>query len=69
MPGIAYSLKGDRLGFGVGHYDRYFVKNNSIQSTIKIGVCFHENLYENLPREPHDIQVDYIITDKTIIAI
>ena len=69
VPGIAYSLKGDRLGFGAGHYDRYFVKNNSIQNTIKIGVCFHENLYENLPREPHDIQVDYIITDKTIIAI
>ena len=69
VPGIAYSLKGDRLGFGVGHYDRYFVKNNSIQSTIKTGVCFHENLYENLPREPHDIQVDYIITYKTIIAI
>ena len=69
VPGVAYSLKGDRLGFGVGHYDRYFAKNNSIKNMIKIGVCFYENLYENLPREPHDIQVDYIITDKTIIAI
>ncbi len=69
VPGIAYSLKGDRLGFGVGHYDRYFAKNNSGQNPIKIGVCFHENLYENLPRELHDIQLNYIITDKTIIAI
>ena len=69
VPGVAYSLGGDRLGFGAGHYDRYFVQNKSTQNAIKIGVCFHEHLYEFLPCEPHDIQLDYIITDKITIKL
>jgi 5-formyltetrahydrofolate cyclo-ligase len=54
------------LGFGVGYYDKYFTKiQNSI---VKIGVCFHEYLYEYLPQEDHDCKMDYIITDKNIIS-
>ena len=69
IPGMAFSINGDRLGFGTGHYDRYFAKVKSTQNVTKIGVCFHENLYEYLPREYHDIKLDYIITDKTTIAL
>lgn len=68
LPAIAFSVNGNRLGFGSGHYDRYF-HNNPNKEIIKIGVCFHEHLYEDLPRESHDIQLDYIITDKIIIAL
>ncbi len=66
LPGLAFSLSGHRLGFGVGHYDKYFAKIGS--SITKIGVCFHENLYECLPYEAHDTKMDYIITDKIIIS-
>ena len=72
IPGLAFSVNGNRLGFGVGHYDRYFAKNNqkkngSTEDIIKIGVFFHGNLYEYLPHESHDLNLDYLITDKTII--
>jgi len=66
LPGLAFSLSGDRLGFGAGYYDKYFAKIGT--NITKIGVCFHENLYEGLPRESHDTKMDYIITDKTIIS-
>jgi 5-formyltetrahydrofolate cyclo-ligase len=66
LPGLAFSLSVDRLGFGAGYYDKYFAKTGS--KITKIGVCFHENLYECLPREAHDTKMDYIITDKTIIS-
>lgn len=66
LPGLAYSLSGHRLGFGLGYYDKYFSK---IEKNItKIGVCFYENLYECLPHEPHDTRMDYLITDKSIIS-
>ena len=66
LPGLAFSLSGHRLGFGLGCYDKYFAK---IEKNItKIGVCFYENLYEYLPHEPHDTKMDYIITDKSIIS-
>ncbi|PCJ25350.1 MAG: 5-formyltetrahydrofolate cyclo-ligase [Rickettsiales bacterium] len=75
IPGLAFSIKGDRLGFGAGHYDRYFDKLGKEKDitkekdVIKIGVCFDENLYEHLPNEPHDVKLNYIITEKTIIAL
>ena len=66
LPGMAFSLFGHRLGFGLGYYDKYFSKID--KKITKIGVCFYENLYEYLPHEPHDIKMDYIITDKSIIS-
>lgn len=69
FPGIAFSIVGDRLGFGSGHYDRYFGRVDPEQDIKKIGVCFHENLYETLPRESHDIQSNYIVTNKIIISL
>lgn len=69
-PGLAYSLKGYRLGFGGGHYDRYLAKKNNLSKPIiKIGVCFNEFLLEYLPQEKHDIKFDYIITDKIILKL
>jgi len=69
LPGIGFNVGGYRLGFGMGHYDRYFGKIDSARNIIKIGVCFHENLYETLPQEPHDVQSNYIITNKITIAL
>ena len=66
LPGLAFSISGDRLGFGTGYYDKYFAQIGT--KITKVGVCFHENLYECLPRESHDTKMDYIITDKTIIS-
>lgn len=66
VPGYGFSISGARVGAGVGHYDRYF-SNNSDKKMIKIAVSFHENIYEDLPQESHDIRLDYVITDKKII--
>ncbi len=69
VPGIAFSMQGARVGFGVGHYDIFFAKNRKNASIKKIGICFHENLQEELPQNPHDINMDYIITEQIIIKI
>lgn len=69
IPGLAFDLNGYRLGFGNGYYDRFFVNLSVRLKIIKIGVCFHEYLYEYIPRENHDIKLDYIITDKTVISL
>ena len=69
VPGLAFSLHGHRIGFGYGYYDKYFAKIKNMSKIIKIGVCFHEYLYEYLPNEEHDIKMNYIITNQTIIAL
>jgi 5-formyltetrahydrofolate cyclo-ligase len=71
VPGLAYSLKGYRLGFGSGHYDKYFSQQieSDNKSIIKIGVCFGKYLLEFLPNESHDIKFDYIVTEEIILKL
>lgn len=69
IPGLSFALNGGRLGFGAGYYDRYISKKCSRQNIVKIGVCFHRYLSEYLPKELHDLTLDYIITDQIIIEL
>ena len=65
IPGLAFTLLGDRLGKGKGYFDKYL----SSLKVIKIGVCFEEQIIPALPTEAHDVQVDFVVTDKKIIEI
>ncbi|WP_294627419.1 5-formyltetrahydrofolate cyclo-ligase [uncultured Bacteroides sp.] len=60
VPGVAFDLKGNRLGRGKGYYDRLLPR---IPSAFKAGICFPFQLVEEVPAEPHDIRMDTIITD------
>jgi 5-formyltetrahydrofolate cyclo-ligase len=69
MPGLAFSIKGYRIGFGKGHYDKYIAKIKKNSEIITIGVCFHEKIFEYLPYDEHDARLNYIITDQIFIKI
>jgi 5-formyltetrahydrofolate cyclo-ligase len=58
VPGLAFDLKGNRLGRGRGFYDRLLEK----ASGIKCGVGHDFQLLEKIPAEPHDAKVDFILT-------
>lgn len=64
VPGLAFGEDGSRLGRGKGFYDKYLENF----SGLKIGVCFSEQIFEELPMEPNDVFVDYIVTDKDIFG-
>ncbi len=66
VPGLGFCKNGHRIGYGKGHYDR-FLKNCD---AIKIGLAFHEQILDNeIPFEDHDIAVDFIVTDQTVLPI
>lgn len=65
VPGLAFDIKGYRIGYGVGHYDRYFAKMHNYP-IVKIGVCYDELLFEELPHDIHDVKMDYVVTEKHI---
>jgi 5-formyltetrahydrofolate cyclo-ligase len=64
VPGLCFSRAGYRIGFGQGYYDKYLNKISQTYQQVTIGVCFHDNLFEIIPHEIHDYQMDYIITDQ-----
>jgi 5-formyltetrahydrofolate cyclo-ligase len=65
IPGLAFSIQGYRLGFGMGYYDKYLAHFKP----IAIGTCFHDKLLEKLPIDKYDHKLNYIVTDKLIIKI
>lgn len=63
VPGIAFGQNGERLGRGKGFYDRFLESSKA----LKIGICFEEQIIENVPTEKWDINMDYIITNQRLI--
>ena len=58
VPGVAFDVRGQRLGRGKGFYDRLLAEI----SGVKCGVAFDEQLVERIPDESHDARVDWIVT-------
>ncbi|WNS74297.1 5-formyltetrahydrofolate cyclo-ligase [Bacillus sp. DTU_2020_1000418_1_SI_GHA_SEK_038] len=65
VPGLAFTEKGYRLGFGGGYYDRFLTKYNG----YTLSLAFQDQIMEKLPVEGHDIPVSKIITDEKIKCV
>jgi 5-formyltetrahydrofolate cyclo-ligase len=63
-PGLAFTLSGDRLGYGRGYYDRWFHQN---PSPVRIAVAFDLQLVEHLPVHDRDVPVDLIVTEARVV--
>lgn len=65
VPGLSFDLRGYRLGFGKGFYDRFLTEHD----IPAIGLCYENCISETLPAESHDVSVDCIVTqDRVILA-
>ncbi len=65
LPGIAFDLKGNRIGYGKGCYDRA-LHNLEGQGKL-VAVCYDFQLIDEITDEPHDVKVDMIITEQRVI--
>lgn len=63
VPGLAFCVDGRRIGYGGGYYDR-FLENLHVPTCALISEKFIE---KDIPTEPFDRKVDYLITEKRII--
>lgn len=57
VPGLAFTKAGDRLGYGSGYYDRFL----SRLEVPNVGVCFREQLIDELPMTEHDVRVQQVL--------
>ena len=65
VPGLAYSKKGERLGFGGGYYDRFIEQ----QDLSTISLAYQEQVYEEAiwNVEEFDQAVQILITKEGVI--
>lgn len=60
VPGLCFDSRGNRLGQGGGYYDRYLEDYEG----ITIGLCREDFFQVNLPREPLDAWVRFVLTEE-----
>lgn len=67
VPLVAFDLRGGRLGYGGGFYDRTLELLRAKRSTLAIGFAFQAQIAQDLPLEKTDQPLDLIITEEKII--
>lgn len=65
VPGVAFDMQRQRLGYGAGYYDRFL--NQLRPDCVKIGIAFDVQIVDRIPVEEHDIKMDAVITESRII--
>ena len=60
VPGLCFDSRGNRLGQGGGYYDRYLEDYDG----VTIGLCREDYFQVNLPREPLDVWVRFVLTEE-----
>ena len=64
-PGLGFSPKGARLGYGRGYYDRWFATHGG---GLKIALAYELQLVDELPTDENDVRVDLIVTEQRVIT-
>ena len=65
VPLLAFDEQGGRIGFGKGYYDVFLA--SLAETVLKVGLSFFEP-EPRLPKESHDIPLDYCITPEKIFT-
>ncbi|MDD3705411.1 MAG: 5-formyltetrahydrofolate cyclo-ligase [Clostridiaceae bacterium] len=65
VPGVAFDVSGNRIGFGAGYYDRFMMRLKP--GAIKAALAYSFQIVDTLPSDEYDIPMDYIVTEKCTI--
>lgn len=64
VPGLVFDRAGYRVGHGGGYYDRFLAGYTG----TSVGLCREKLLLDRVPRQAHDIAVDYLATENGVTA-
>ena len=67
IPGVAFDRRARRLGYGGGFYDRLLACGLS-EGTPLVSGAFEVQIVDEVPTDPHDAPVDFVVTERNIYA-
>jgi len=67
VPGLAFTSKGDRLGYGGGYYDRFLAEHPEV---FTIAPAYEAMITDSLPVLRHDFGIKMIVTEeRTVLCL
>ena len=65
VPLAAFDRSGHRIGYGAGHYDHTFAHLRKVNAVTGIGLAFAAQEIKAVPALPHDVRLDFVLTEST----
>ncbi|NMA69105.1 MAG: 5-formyltetrahydrofolate cyclo-ligase [Desulfitobacterium sp.] len=65
MPGVAFDLDGNRLGYGGGFYDRFLERVRP--ETPRIAIAFHCQIVDKVPVGEFDKKIHMLVTEQGVM--
>lgn len=66
-PLLAFTRRGERLGYGGGYYDRTLGEMRAARDVLAVGYGFARQEVERFPTDRHDERLDWIVTERAAI--
>ena len=67
VPLACFDRRGHRIGFGAGFYDRSLAALRAAGRTTAVGVAFSASQVAEIPDEPHDERLDFVLTERELV--
>lgn len=67
IPGVSYDLKGGRIGYGGGFYDRTLHKLAKLP--FMLALAYEFQVLDEVPMLPHDVRINAVVTEKRVIIL
>lgn len=67
LPGVAFDMRGQRLGYGAGYYDRLL--KDGEDRPLLVALSFEIQIVDEIPAGDHDVRVNKIVTEKRVIEV
>ncbi len=67
VPLAAFDRAGHRIGYGAGHYDRSLAQLRALKPVVALGLAFAVQEIDTIPSLPHDVRLDYVLTEVATI--
>jgi 5-formyltetrahydrofolate cyclo-ligase len=69
VPMLAFDRGGHRIGYGGGYYDRTIARLRDEGDVLAVGLAFAGHVRDDLPVEPHDMRLDWIVTESATLPV
>jgi len=66
VPLAAFDAAGHRIGYGAGHYDYTLAHLRKTKAITAVGVAFAVQQIKAVPALPHDVALDFVLTEKKV---
>ncbi|HEU4805081.1 MAG TPA: 5-formyltetrahydrofolate cyclo-ligase, partial [Nitrobacter sp.] len=68
VPLVAFDRAGHRIGYGAGYYDRTLASLRRRKIVTAIGLAFAVQEIAQVPALPHDVRLNYVITETDLFG-